>query len=164
MPPMSDTTAPSIPDGYGYASVTVPSRVESIRLAAAFIVQSARIMHVPAASESLFEVAIVEALNNALEHGNPERRPEAMIVCELETLNHRLTVRILETTNQRLTLRILDHGKEFVLRQPDPDWNPDDVTTIPEGGFGLPIIQGVFPMVRTIARPGEFGVEMALNF
>ena len=36
--------------------------------------------------------------------------------------------------------------------------------TIPERGFGVPIIQGVFPMVRTIARPGEFGLEMALTF
>ncbi len=152
---------PSTPDAAGddgrslgdcHASVTVPSRVESIRLATQFIVQAARQMCVPLASETLFEVAIVEALNNALEHGNPGRRPEASIVCELERIGHRLTV------------RVFAQGPDFVLPETQPEWSADDVTTVPEGGFGIPIIQGVFPMVRTIARPGEFGIEMALTF
>lgn len=146
-------TGPSAPDESSYASVTVPSRVESVSMAAAFIVQAARNMHVPPASDSLFEVAIVEALNNALKHGNPAQRPEALIVCELELVDHRLTV------------RIFDRGPGFALpRAPRPEWSADDMTTIPERGFGLPIIQGVFPMVRTIGRPGEFGLEMALTF
>jgi anti-sigma regulatory factor (Ser/Thr protein kinase) len=148
-----DVTRQSHPEGHGYASVTVPSCVESIRLAADFIIQAARNMHVPPASDSLFEVAIVEALNNALKHGNPAQRPEALIVCELEVVGHRLTV------------RILDQGAGYVLPPtPRPAWSADDITTAPESGFGISIIQGVFPMVRTIARPGEFGLEMALTF
>jgi anti-sigma regulatory factor (Ser/Thr protein kinase) len=109
-------------------------------------------MHVPAASDSLFENAIVEALNNAVEHGNSAQRPEASIACEIERYG------------QRLTVRIFDQGPGFVLPLALPEWNDDDPTTIPEGGFGISIIQGVFPMVRTIARPGEFGLEMALTF
>jgi anti-sigma regulatory factor (Ser/Thr protein kinase) len=148
-----ETTGQSRPEGSCYASVTVPSRVESIRLAAEFIVQAARNMHVPPASDSLFESAIVEALNNALEHGSSAQRPDASIVCEVELVDHRLTV------------RILGQGPGFVLpRTPRPKWSADDMTTIPESGFGIPIIQGVFPMVRTIARPGAFGLEMALTF
>lgn len=150
---MVDATDPAHPEGSSYASVTVPCRVASIRLAAEFIVQAARNMQVPAASDSLFEGAIVEALNNALEHGNPAQRPEALIVCEVERIG------------QQLTVRILDQGPGFVLpRALPPEWNGDDPTTIPEGGFGISIIQGVFPMVRTITRPGEFGLEMALTF
>jgi anti-sigma regulatory factor (Ser/Thr protein kinase) len=140
-------------EGSRYASVTVPSRVESIQLASEFIVQAARNMHVPAASNSLFEVAIVEALNNAFKHGNTAQCPEALIVCELELVDHRLTV------------RILGEGPPFALpRTRRPEWSADDFTTIPESGFGISIIQGVFPMVRTIARPGEFGIEMGLTF
>jgi anti-sigma regulatory factor (Ser/Thr protein kinase) len=136
-----------------YASLTVPSRVESIRLAAAFIVEAARNMRVPPASDSLFEVAIVEALTNAVKHGNMAQRTEASIVCELEVVDRRLTV------------RILDQGAGFVLpRTPPPEWSADDVAAIPASGFGIPIIQGVFPIVRTIARPGEFGLEMTLTF
>lgn len=136
-----------------YASVTVPSRVESIQLAAAFLVQAARNMHVPSAGDSLFESAIVEALNNAVEHGNTAQRPGAVIVCELELAGRCLTV------------RILDDGPGFVLpRTPRPDWRVDDMSNIPESGFGISIIQSVFPIVRTIARPGEFGLEMALTF
>ena len=50
------------PDDCCFASVTVPSRVESVRLAASFLVQAAKNMHVPRADDSLFELAIVEAL------------------------------------------------------------------------------------------------------
>jgi len=143
----------SHPDRYCYASVTVPARVESIRLAAEFIVQAARNMHVPPASESLFELAIVEALNNAVKHGSTAQRPDELIVCEVERVEHRLTV------------RILDEGPGFVLpRVPQPEWSIDDLSTIPESGLGISIIQSVFPTVRTITRPGEFGLEMALTF
>jgi hypothetical protein len=45
-----------------------------------------------------------------------------------------------------------------------PEWSADDTSTVPERGLGIPIIEGVFPMVRTIGRPGDFGVEMALTF
>jgi anti-sigma regulatory factor (Ser/Thr protein kinase) len=148
-----ETTSQPHSEGPCYAAVTVPSRVESIRPAADFIVQAARNMHIPPASNSLFESAIVEALNNALKHGNTAQRPDAVIVCELELVDRRLTV------------RILDQGSGFVLpRTPKPDWSADHTATIPESGFGISIIQGVFPMVRTIARPGEFGLEMALTF
>lgn len=165
---MFDATGHSHPEVSCYASVTVPNRVESIRLATEFIVHAARNMDVPPASGSLFEAAIVEALNNAIKHGNTAKRPGALIVCELELVGHRLTV------------RILDQGTGFALPQPRrrafenplgrdvavprPEWSAGDMTTIPEGGFGIPIIQSVFPMVRTIARPGEFGIEMALTF
>jgi anti-sigma regulatory factor (Ser/Thr protein kinase) len=150
---MSEPARPADAGGHGYASVTVPSRIESIRLATAFIVQAARDMQVPAASGSLFEVAIDEALTNAVKYGNAAQRTDARIVCELELVDRRLTV------------RILDQGPGFVLaRAPAPEWSPEDVTTIPEGGFGIPIIRSVFPTVRTIARSGEFGLEMALTF
>jgi anti-sigma regulatory factor (Ser/Thr protein kinase) len=149
----SETTSHSHSEASCYASLTVPSRVDSIRPAAEFIVQAARNMHVPPASNSLFESAIVEALNNALKHGNKAQRPDAVIVCELELIDRRLTV------------RILDQGSGFVLpRAPKPDWSADHTAAIPESGFGISIIQGVFPMVRTIERPGRFGLEMALTF
>ena len=150
---MSETTATPHAAGLGYASVTVPSRVESVRLATSFIVQAARDMGVPAAFGSVFEVAIDEALSNAVKYGNAPARPEALIVCELQLIDRRLSV------------RILDQGPGFVLpRSPRREWAPEDIAAIPEGGFGIPIIRSVFSTVRTIARPGEFGLEMALTF
>ena len=150
---MTEATEPSRPEGYAYVSATVPSRAESVRLAASFIVQAARNMHVPAASDSLFEVAIVEALNNAVKHGNAAQQPSASIVCEVEFVAHRLTV------------RIFDQGPGYVLPRPtQPEWTGEDISSVPESGFGLPIIQSVFPIVRTISRPGKFGLEMVLTF
>ena len=153
MPTTLDETGRARPESFCYASVTVPSRVESIRLAAEFIVQAARNMQVPAAADSLFEAAVVEALNNALEHGNTAQRTDALIVCELELLDHRLTV------------RILDQGAGYELpRAPQPEWSANDISTVPESGYGISIIQSVFPVVRTVARSGEFGIEMTLTF
>lgn len=89
----------------------------------------------------------------ALDDGTTPERTEAVIVCEVELVDRCLTV------------RILDQGPGFVLPlTPRPEWSADDITTIPESGYGISIIQGVFPMVRIIARPGAFGLEMALTF
>jgi len=165
---MAEATSPSHPEGSCYASVTVPSQVESIRLAAAFIVQAARDMNVAPAADSLFEAAIVEALNNAFKHGNTARRPGASIVCELERVDHRLTVRILDQGPgfmlPRTRQRAFEDPPGGDVAVPPPEWSAADMAAIPESGFGISIIQRAFPMVRTITRPGEFGLEMALTF
>jgi anti-sigma regulatory factor (Ser/Thr protein kinase) len=136
-----------------FSSVTVPSRVESIRLVAGFMMQAARTMNVTAAWDAQFEMAIVEALNNAVKHGNPEKHEDAFMVCELEI------------RDRTLILRIIDQGPGYTLPQtPRPDWDPDDIMTVPESGYGVAIINGIFPTVRTIGSPGAFGLEMRLPF
>lgn len=135
-----------------FATMTVPNRVESIRPTVQFIIETAQRMEVPAASESLFEVAIAEALNNAVRHGNATQLANSDILCTLRLVGRQLIV------------SICDQGPGFELVGARRDWSPTDVVSIPEGGFGLPIIQQVFPVVRTIKRPGEFGLEMALTF
>lgn len=136
-----------------HASLTVPSRVESIRVAAQFIVDAAQSLHVPPASEPLFEVAVVEALTNAVKHGN-QARPDASILCELELIDRRFVV------------RIFDEGSGFLPAPavPLPDWVADDVDSIPASGYGLHIIRAVFPVVRTLTHHDGFGLEMAVTF
>jgi anti-sigma regulatory factor (Ser/Thr protein kinase) len=142
-------------DGPGFASVSVPSRVESIRPAAEFIVSRARAMSAEAAAHALFEAAVVEALTNAFKHGNTLNRPGAMIVCEVEVVDRCLTV------------RIFDEGRGFVLPEHSPYgpiWRNDDAAAIPDRGFGLSIIRSVFPVIRGVTRPGQFGIEMTRTF
>jgi anti-sigma regulatory factor (Ser/Thr protein kinase) len=135
-----------------FVSITVPNQVQSIRMAASFLVQAAKDMGVALASEPVFELAIVEALNNAVKHGGAGR-PDTAIVCELERADHSLTV------------RILDQGPGYDLRVvPRPDPTADDIMAVPESGYGLSIIQSVFPIMSTISRPGKSGVEMSLRF
>lgn len=134
-----------------FARISVPNRVESIRPTAAFIISAAQRMQVPAASESMFEIAIAEALNNAVRHGNTAQVPDAEIRCTLRL------------TGRQLIVSIYDQGVGFDMMRA-PEWCPLNLESLPEGGFGLPIIQKVFPEVRTIKRPGEFGLEMALTF
>lgn len=133
-----------------FASLTVPSRAESAHSAASFLVQAAKDMQVPLASNSVFELAIVEALNNAVKHGNSGRHA-AVIVCELECTAHRLTV------------RILDEGPGFDLQLPSPRSEPTELMSVPASGYGLSIIHRVFSTTRTILRDGQFGLEMSVT-
>jgi anti-sigma regulatory factor (Ser/Thr protein kinase) len=135
-----------------FASLTVPARVESVRAAAAFLVQAARSLQVPAASEPTFELAIVEAITNALKHGHGADGAASSIVCELERDEHSLVV------------RILDSGPGFTLPPASlPGVSSENVQAIPEAGYGLPVIQTVFPGVRTVRRGDRFGLELPLE-
>lgn len=134
------------------ATLIVPNRVEFVRPAAAFLVHAARAYHVPAASQPVFEIAVTEALTNAVKHGRP-LQGDGSIVCEIEL------------HDRQLRLRVIDGGRGF--RIPDralPNIAPQDIQSLPESGYGLPIIQSVFPIVRAIDVNNQFGVEMELAY
>jgi anti-sigma regulatory factor (Ser/Thr protein kinase) len=133
------------------AIVTVPNRVEFVRPTTMFLVNAARAWHVPAAAEPVFEVAISEAITNAVKHGGGS--PESTITCELQL------------QDRKLTLRIIDGGKGFRPAPVQlPDISRDRVESIPSSGYGLPIIFTVFSNVREIEVQGRFGVELALSY
>ena len=132
------------------ASLTVPNRVESVRPVASFLVQMARALNVAAATKPLFEVAVTEALTNAVKHGH-SGEPNAVVLCELEL------------TSVQLALRIIDGGKGFTLpTRKLPAVSPEQVERLPESGYGVPIIQSMFPGVRAIRVNGRFGLELCL--
>src|SRR5712691_6210130 len=87
------------------ASLSVPNRIESVRLAASFLLQTALALKVPAARDGLFEVAIVEALNNAFKH----RRQDAdgSILCEFDLVDRCLKIRVFDdASGQALELAL----------------------------------------------------------
>ena len=134
------------------ATLTVPNRADSVRPATAFLVQAARELKVPKAAEPLFEVAISEAITNAIRHGHPGK-DDATITCDIEL------------KDRELTLRIIDGGRGFEVPQPRvPEVSRDAIHVLPEAGYGLPIIQSVFPIVRVIRVDGKFGVELGLKY
>jgi anti-sigma regulatory factor (Ser/Thr protein kinase) len=132
------------------ATLTLPNRVESVRPATAFVVRTARAMHVPAATEPVFEVAVSEAIANAVTHGRG-RRKDSTIRCDIEI------------EGPRLMLRILDGGPGFQIPSGAiPELSRQTLETLPEAGYGLPIIRSVFPIVRVIEVNGRFGVELGM--
>ena len=134
------------------ATLTVPNRVESVRPATAFLVQAARALKVPAATEPVFEVAISEAITNAVKHG-PANAEGATIRCDIEL------------EDRQLTLRIIDGGTGFTLPpRRMPEVSRETIEALPEAGYGLPLIQTVFPIVRVIKVDGRFGVELGLKY
>jgi len=149
IPPASRSRQDIGPDQTYVASLTVPNRVESVRPAASFLVQTARALNVPAATKPVFEVAVTEALTNAVKHGHG--REPAVVTCELEV------------TTSQLTLRIIDSGRGFTIPTPTlPAVSAEQVERLPESGYGVPIIQSIFPSVRAIHVNGRFGLELCL--
>jgi anti-sigma regulatory factor (Ser/Thr protein kinase) len=71
-----------------------------------------------------------------------------------------------EVVGRRFIVRIWDQGSGFVLkpRAGLPEWTSADIDAVPASGRGIPVIQAVFPGVRTIKRPELFGLEMELTF
>ena len=132
------------------ARLTVPNRVEFVRAATAFVVQAARAFDVAQASQPVFEVAISEAITNAVKHGG--KQANSTITCEIELEPGALTV------------RIIDDGNGFVVRKAAalPEVSRDRIEALPSSGYGLPIIHSVFPIVRAVSVGGRFALELAL--
>jgi anti-sigma regulatory factor (Ser/Thr protein kinase) len=131
------------------ATLIVPNRVEFVRPATIFLVQAARALHVSAASEPVFEVAISEAITNAFKHGGGDE--PSNITCQLEL------------TEASLTVRIMDEGAGFEMAtHPLPDVSRERIDAIPASGYGLPIIHTVFPTVRVVNVQGRFALELVL--
>ena len=134
------------------ATLTVPNRVEFVRPATLFLVNAARALDVPVAEEPVFEVAISEAVTNAVRHGG-KRGPDSTITCQL----------MLESRS--LTVRIINDGEPFGLPVTGlPEFSREQLDAVPSSGYGLPIIRTVFSNVRVVEVQGRFGVEMALDY
>ena len=143
------STAPSRASGDGPATLTVPRRIASVRPATAFLVHAAKARQVPAAGSPLFEVAVSEAVTNAVRHGGGGDDDQT-VTCDLDVVDG------------RLTLRILTGSAGFSL----PDASPSiaSIEFLRENGYGLPIIRSVFPSVRVVEWNGRFGVELQLTY
>jgi anti-sigma regulatory factor (Ser/Thr protein kinase) len=131
------------------SSLALASRPESVRPAVAFMLKTAKALQIPAAWKPLFEVALSEAVANAVKYGGHAN--EGVIVCEVER------------SPRHVIFRISDSGEGFVVPEVTlPYINPDEVQTLPESGYGLPIIQTVFPAVRGVHLNGRFTLELCL--
>ena len=139
------------------ATLTMPNRVEFVRPATVFLVTAAKALAVPVAANPVFEVAISEAITNAVKHGGRPRGrgrvPPSTITCEMHN------------EDRTLTLRIIDGGAGFRLPVARlPVMSRERIEALPSSGFGLPIIHAVFSNVRVIEVDGRFGVELALSY
>lgn len=136
------------------SSVTVPARPEFVRAVSQFVLQTARHLEASATANPLFEIAVAEALANAVKHGARDR-PDARLTCEIEGGD-----------GGTLTIRILDDGEGFA---PDAEPaavdepSPDDVASLSESGYGLPIIRNVFSRIDTGRRNGRFCLELVAD-
>jgi anti-sigma regulatory factor (Ser/Thr protein kinase) len=131
-------------------TLTVPNRIEFVRPATAFLVQAARAFRVPRAAEPVFEVAISEAITNAVKHGS-RAEANSTITCEVEL------------EQGAFTMRIIDDGSGFTVRESAlPDVSREHIEALPASGYGLPIIHTVFPIVRVVTVGDRFALELAL--
>jgi anti-sigma regulatory factor (Ser/Thr protein kinase) len=141
------------------ASVVVPGRIESVRPAAVFLVEMARSFGVPASADHLFEVALVEALSNALKHSGRDTDGALQLHCEIEVAGRVLHVRVLDEAARAPLAFAIPTGAV-----PWSDATPDSLESVPETGYGLYVMRAVFPHIVPVTRDGRHGIEMRLEF
>jgi len=139
------------------ASVTVPGRIESVRPAAAFLVEMARGAGVAAADSHLFEVAIVEAISNALKHN--VRDGATPIHCELEVAGRVLCIRVLDEAARAPLSLAMPTGAV-----PWSGATAETISGVPESGYGLYLMRAVFPEIAPVTREGRHGIQLKLTF
>jgi anti-sigma regulatory factor (Ser/Thr protein kinase) len=133
----------------GYvATVTLPAQAASVRLAAVFLTEGARLLAADEARQALFPVAVAEVVGNAVRHG---AAADDLIVCELEM------------SPAGGAVRVFDRGPGFAPDAVAPPAVDVPVAHLPESGFGLAIVGAVFPHVRAVRRGERFGVELPLT-
>src|SRR5688572_26990318 len=115
---------------HAVASVRVPGRIEWVRPTACFVVEAARNLRLPVADNRLFEVAIVEALTNAIEHN--VRDEDAPLVCEFGIGALTLIVRVLDEGARAPVAFAIPAGPVPWLEPTPESWE-----SIPESGYGL---------------------------
>ncbi len=134
------------------ASLTVPARPEFVSVASAFVVQTARELGADRVLTPLFEVAVGEALANAVKHGS-RGLEHATVTCEVEGCDGALSIRILDE----------GEGFDFSPREVPIDADNIDIASLPESGYGIPIIQTVFKEIRTRRTDGRFCLELRVG-
>lgn len=134
-----------------FTSLTVPREAGSARKASAFLLETARHRQIANVADPLFEVAITEAITNAIKHGGGDR-PDATIRCELEIVDDTLIV------------RVVDSGPGCAV--PPAAASPSEsgpAESLSESGYGFSIIQAVFPVVEGRIREDGFCLELKLK-
>jgi hypothetical protein len=139
------------------AAVTIPGRTESIRMAALFLVQTARSLGVPISNLQMFETAIVEVLNQAQTRGSQGRN--GSITGELELAGRCLKIRVLGegAAGTMPSARSTAVGPSVPLA-------PDESKTLQASDASLHIVRTIFSTLRAINRGDRQGIEMELNF
>lgn len=102
---------------------------------------------------SAIELAVVEAVNNAIEHAYTEAEQGTI------TVSYSLS-------EEKVVIEIIDHGRGmtvgFVADQGHaPEFDPEDINSLPERGMGIWLIRS--SMDRAVYQSGEDGNRWTLT-
>ncbi len=129
-----------------HVSLTIDSRPENVPLVGACAKEIAgESFSIDKLSE--IEQALVETVNNCIEHA----------YCGSE--DRQITIKY-ALSNDRLFVEIIDHGKGLdpqCLKKltAELDYNPSDIDGLPEGGFGLNVINSCMDEVHYRREDGK---------
>ncbi|HTR96652.1 MAG TPA: ATP-binding protein [Candidatus Acidoferrales bacterium] len=133
------------PDDAGVRTVTlrIDSRLDQVELLGRAVAGLAGAAGLPRRACGHVELAIVEAVNNAIRHayrGQPGHVVEVVFA----------------RTEDGIVLQVCDEGSPMPARQaPVLDFDPADVPNLPEGGMGLFLIHNVMDRVDYASENGR---------
>lgn len=104
-----------------------------------------------AAAAAEVELSVVEAVNNSIEHAYRERAGEVRVSLQLG--------------DETIEVRVCDTGQAMpegtLARASMPQFNPDQLALLPEGGMGLGIVKELMQDLHYESRDGENVLTMS---
>ena len=127
-------------------SLTIDSRPENVPLACACVKELVTEFF-PIDKLLEIEQALAETVNNCIEHAYSGSEDQQI------TINYAIS-------NDRLLIEIIDQGKQFDPERlknlnTDFDYDPLDIDSLPEGGFGLKVIKSCMDEVNYQREDGK---------
>lgn len=134
--------------GVGDLGIWLESRLENVSLAGPVVLETARRAGFSHDQAYLLQLAVVEAANNAVLHaygGRPDNSLEIHMFCK----------------NGLFVLEVSDQGEAMSnTTPPQLEFDPQDFTSLPEGGMGLYLIHMVCDQVDYISSNGRNTLRM----
>lgn len=132
----------------GSLSLTLDSRLQNVGLAGAAVRGVCLLAGCGPQEADLLQLAVVEALNNAIEHAY-RGRPGQLVEVRLSL------------DGGRLLVEVSDHGQPMSDPRPrPPEFDAQDLSTLPEGGLGLFLIHQIMDQVQYRSRQGRNTLKM----
>ena len=128
--------------------LAIDSRIENICLVGMAVNKICSIATLTQVERYQIELCLVEAVTNAIVHAY-DRREDQQVEVEIEI------------HPRRIILRVSDYGRAMTrLDPPRLDFDPDDHTSLPEGGMGLFIINSVMSESSYCSEAGRNTLEL----
>jgi len=122
--------------------LSIPSCIDNISFVGAVINAACLTLSFSSQEANQIELCVLEAVVNAMKHAYASHPGHVVEIC-------------VSTQAGRLIIQVYDYGQAMTRKIPTAlDFDPHDITQVPEGGMGLVLIHSLMDEVSYVSNQG----------